>query len=542
MADESKISQKKAAVNRRSYLKATAGAAGIAAFGLNAAAAADDYEEIVVDAGDTYSVSLGDGDTLENVLIDISASGAGYSINADGDGWAIRNVGVKGTFDSHSNDSQITLNTPSSDSTGVVENVYLPGASSPGHSYDGAKGIYVFRDHAGEILIRNVNIKRMQDNGIYASSPGHDADNALGGTVRVEDSYFEANATANVRLGTTGSYAQNCVLKDCIHRGFWAYYENPEIRNCDIFGSGTADIVLGGSTHEKQNYAEVTAENSRWETVEHGGSSNALHGSSEGTPQDRMPEGCPTSPEAAAAGNASSDGTASSDSTDDTDDESALPQGDFALTVSTDGDLAEYVVELDAENVTAGEGADTHDHDYEDRAFERNGNWYVHGYTAGGSETFQVTGGEILRLGAAQGSPVFTAGGQRLDTGAFDSISAVPDAEDDADTGDDTDTDDDQNTDSGSDSDTELANRVVVDGTQTDDVSTYKFTVSGTVESDPEGTTLVDGGSDWDTIEDNVSEDSVVGVVSEGEDAYVYSGEVTNMVIRGNATVTIQNE
>ena len=527
MADESKSSQRKASVNRRSYLKATAGAAGIAAFGLNAAAAAD-YEEIVVGEGETYSVYLGDGETLENVLIDVSASGAGYSINADGDGWAIRNVGVRGTFDSHSNDSQITLNTPSSDSSGVVENVYLPGASSPGHSYDGAKGIYVFRDHAGEILIRNVNIKRMQDNGIYASSPGHDASDANGGIVRVENSYFEANATANIRLGTTGSYAQNCVLKDCLDRGFWAYYENPEIRNCDIFGSNVADILLGGSTYEKQNYAEVTAENSRWETVEHGGSSNALHGSSDGTPQDRMPEGCPTSPEAAATGNASSDGTSNSDSTDGTDDESALPQGDFALTVSTDGDLAEYVVELDAEDVTAGEGADTHDHDYEDRAFERNGNWYVHGYTAGGSETFQVAGGEILRLGAAQGSPLFTADGQRLDTEAVDSISSIPDEEGDAD--------------SGSDSDTEHTNRVVVDGTQTDDVSTYKFTVSGTVESDPEGTTLIDGGSDWDTIEDNVSEDSVVGIVSEGEDAYVYSGKVTSMVIRGNATVTIQNE
>lgn len=540
MADESKRSQRKATVNRRSYLKATAGAAGIAAFGLNAAAAADDYEEIVVDAGDTYSVSLGDGDTLENVLIDISASGAGYSINADGDGWAIRNVGVRGTFDSHSNDSQITLNTPSSDSTGVVENVYLPGASSPGHSYDGAKGIYVFRDHAGEILIRNVNIKRMQDNGIYASSPGHDADNALGGTVRVEDSYFEDNATVGIRLGTSGSYAENCVMVGGIHRGFWAYYEETELRNCDLLDNGT-DVVVGGGSYDKQAEASVVATDSRWESEDLEYDSNDIQGESQGTPEDRVPEGVPTSAEAAASGSADSGntgGSADSDSSDDTDDESALPQGDFALTVSTDGDLAEYVVELDAEDVTAGEGADTHDHDYEDRAFERNGNWYVHGYTAGGSETFQVTGGEILRLGAAQGSPLFTADGQRLDTGAVDSISAIPDAEDDADTSDDTDSD----ADSGSDSDTELANRVVVDGTQTDDVSTYKFTVSGTVESDPEGTTLVDGGSDWDTIEDNVSEDSVVGVVSEGEDAYVYSGEVTNMVIRGNATVTIQNE
>lgn len=535
MADESKNSQRKGAVNRRSYLKATAGAAGIAAFGLNAAAAANDYEEIVVAEGDTYSVSLGDGETLENVLIDITASGAGYSINADGDGWAIRNVGVKGTFDSHSNDSQITLNTPSSDSTGVVENVYLPGASSPGHSYDGAKGIYVFRDHAGEILIRNVNIKRMQDNGLYASSPGHDASDASGGIVRVEDSYFEANATAHIRLGTTGSYAQNCVLKDCLHRGFWAYYEHPEIRNCDIFGSDTADIVLGGSSYEKQNYAEVTAENSCWETVEHGGSSNALHGSSAGTPQDRMPEGCPTSPEAAAAGNASSGTTSGSAGTDDTGDDPGLPQGDFTLEVSTDGGLAEYLVELDAEEVTAGAGADTQDHEYQDRAFERNGNWYVHGYTAGGSESFQITGGEILRVGAPQGSPLFTVDGQRLDTEAFDEISSIPDENGDASSGDDADTD-------GADENGELANRIVVDGTQADDVSMYKFTVSGTVDSDPEGTTLVDGGSDWDSIEDNVSENSVVGVVGKGEDAYVYSGEVTNVVVQGNATVTIQNE
>ncbi len=439
-----------------------------------------------------------------------------------------------------------------------MENVYLPGAYEPGHSYDGAKGIYVFRDHAGDILIRNVNIKRMQDNGVYASSPGHDADNALGGTVRVEDSYFEDNATVGVRLGTSGSYAENCVMVGGIHRGFWAYYEETELRNCDLLGNGT-DIVVGGGSYDKQAEAGVVATDSRWETEDLEYDSNYIQGESQSTPEDRVPEGVPTSAEAAASGSASSGSTGGS-SSDDTDSDLAVPQGDFDLEVTTNGDLAEYLVELDAEEVTAGAGADTHDHDYEDRAFERNGNWYVHGYTAGGSETFQVTGGKILSIGAPQGSPVFTAGGQALETDAFDSISSVPsedggdaddgsDSGDDADSSDDSDSDSDQGGDGSSDDDAgsggdqdDLANRVVVDGTRTDDVSTYKFTVSGTVESDPDETTLVDGGSDWDTLEDNVSESSVVGIVAEGEDAYVYSGQITNMVIQGNATVTIQNE
>ncbi len=65
MTEESKKSQKNETVNRRSYLKATAGAAGIAAFGLNAAAADGDYEEIVVGEGETYSVHFCVGRELQ---------------------------------------------------------------------------------------------------------------------------------------------------------------------------------------------------------------------------------------------------------------------------------------------------------------------------------------------------------------------------------------------------------------------------------------------------------------------------------------------
>lgn len=279
-----------------------------AATGTASGGGGSDYEEIVVDPGNTFSVNLGDGDRLENVLIDITADGAGYSINCDGDGWEVRNVGVKGTFDSMSTAHNFTVNTPDSGSTGVIENVYLPGQSTPGHDYDGEPGIYCFRDHAGDILIRNVNLKRFADNAIYASSPGHDANDAHGGTVRVEDSYFEENATAGARLGTTGSYAENCVMVGGLHRGLWAYYEEIELRDCDLLGNSSADIIVGGSSYDKQAQAGVVATNSRWETEDLAYSSNYIDGSSVGTPQDRMPDGCPTSAEEAASGGGSSGG------------------------------------------------------------------------------------------------------------------------------------------------------------------------------------------------------------------------------------------
>ena len=67
-------------LGRRSYLKATAGAALLGAAGLasNTAMAQgeDDYDVINVPAGQTHRITLGSGDTLENTLIDITASGA----------------------------------------------------------------------------------------------------------------------------------------------------------------------------------------------------------------------------------------------------------------------------------------------------------------------------------------------------------------------------------------------------------------------------------------------------------------------------------
>ncbi|MFB9804717.1 hypothetical protein ACFFQF_04375 [Haladaptatus pallidirubidus] len=88
-------------VNRRSYLKLT-GSTALALTGaglLSNGAAAAEYETIEVPAGSREQFQVGSGETFENKLIDISATGADARIVASGSDWTIRNVGFKGAAD-----------------------------------------------------------------------------------------------------------------------------------------------------------------------------------------------------------------------------------------------------------------------------------------------------------------------------------------------------------------------------------------------------------------------------------------------------------
>ncbi|MFC7045715.1 hypothetical protein ACFQH6_10125 [Halobacteriaceae archaeon GCM10025711] len=110
---------------RRSYLKLLgASAAAVAAGATGVSAAASDYETVKVPAGETKVVSVGTGDTLENVLYDVTASGAHVLIRAWGDDWTIRNVGIKGAMEEFDG-NVVAAGVDDPNSSAVVENFYL---------------------------------------------------------------------------------------------------------------------------------------------------------------------------------------------------------------------------------------------------------------------------------------------------------------------------------------------------------------------------------------------------------------------------------
>lgn len=100
---------------------------------------------------------------------------------------------------------------------------------------------------------------------------------------------------------------------------------------------------------------------------------------------------------------------------------------------------------------------------------------------------------------------------------------------------------DDESTDDGStDGDTALDSVVAFDGSRSEEVCSYRFSVTGEVAADEEGDAGETG--DWDRIEDTVEDDAVVGVVHTGVDTYRFSGDLVDLELRGSAAVTFDDQ
>lgn len=515
-------------LNRRTYLKAAVGGVGLAAIGATTAASDDDYEVVTVGAGETYRVSLGDDETFENVLIDISAKGAGYEIVADGDNWEIRNVGIRGEWDHIPNNQPFRVAVPSEDATGVIDTVYLGDGVNDISGWrpsDNPSGIWTYWYHAGEIDVYRVNIQEFPDNALYCSQAGNSNDHpnpGSNGIVRVHDSYMANNKTSNLRLGTDGSYAENCVLWNNYHKGHWQFYNSGELIDCDIGpADGRQHLSIGSGTWDSGANASLTVTNTRFDE---GGVRTRrgamLNGSAAGEPIHRMPDGCPTTPEEAAGSAASSTSGEPDDSSSDddsaeesSDDESPAddpPTGDFTIEAATGDDLAEYLLELDADAVKPGSDANDFEHEYEDRAIEVDGRWYVHGYVAeGGTDNFHVEGGEILRVGELLGSVDLTADGRSLDPSSFEAIDSIP-------TG-----------------GPHIRSTLVFDGRESDTQTTgYEFVVTeGAERTTDEGATI-------DT-EDVVDGTHASGTVANYLDAWQFDGRLERLRVDGDAEVRV---
>ena len=252
------------ALSRRAFLAgSTAGVLvpGAIASGVGRAAAAPVPENaprvVRVPAGRTFDISLRDGDSLSDLVIDVSALGAGYDITATGSNWEVRNVAIVGRHPG-SESAAFAVRVEEPDGIGVIENVWLG---------DGSRdtiGIFVSPYHAGTLLIRRCYIARYPGNGVYGSSPGNGPGKPVsgrGGPVRIEECYSYNNAISGFRVGTDGSWVRDSVIvqdrrtpsgggRDAT-RAIWVYFESALIENVSFRMADGTGIVVGNDSWEK---------------------------------------------------------------------------------------------------------------------------------------------------------------------------------------------------------------------------------------------------------------------------------------------------
>ena len=291
-------------LSRRNYVRsiATAAAAAVATGAAGTVAADEDYEVIPAE-GQTITVE--DGDTWENKLIDLT-TGQDIVINAQGTDWTIRNIGFEGENTSGTGSATFGV-ADTGGNTSTIENVYLGdgsddrNASSSGH---GQTAFWVNPDHSGHIDFENVNVQGYADNAIYASAPG----NAGGGTVHI-DSSFAANCyVSHFRLATEGSKVTNSTVyvddDGYAGRGIWAWAPGTvEIEGCQIQMNGRHTAIDAGANGNGTTVAVTDTDYDEAGGIEeHAGSTVQLEDDVGTDPEPVVPSGVPTSAEDAASG------------------------------------------------------------------------------------------------------------------------------------------------------------------------------------------------------------------------------------------------
>lgn len=296
------------AYSRRSYLR-LAGTTAATVAGANVAVgrtSAARYETITVPAGETKRITVGDGERFENALVDQRAEGASATIQASGSDWTIRNVGFRGKCGAKAFGFFSIIPSVSSGGEGLIENVYLGDGTATNSAHEADPGgIWVNANapHEGELTVRNCNVQKYANNGLYASSPGAKHGAGAGGPVKVEQCYCADNDIANVRLGTPGSYVKDSVIENTgepVHhpngpnkRGIWGWYVPIAVENCDV-NVAKHDAVDGGFRGGK-----VAVEQSR---VRGSTSGTVATSSVSNDPRTKVPKPVPQSAEQAARG------------------------------------------------------------------------------------------------------------------------------------------------------------------------------------------------------------------------------------------------
>ncbi|MGA9402066.1 hypothetical protein [Haladaptatus sp.] len=310
--------------DRRSYLKLTATAA-VAAAGAGAATglgAAKEYETITIPANTAKQFTVGSGETFENKLIDISASGADVRIIASGSDWTIRNVGFSGASDvsgPHPPGKNLGgyPNLITASGTGTIEHVYMGDGVSGDMIRKGAIGIPA--SFAGHIDLTGVTMNGWTGNAIYAG--GAAKSSGGGGTLAFDGCLLKNNNISHLRVATDGTTVKNTVIYNTndvplhpinggvvnsrgVYDGYGTTSDVVTFENCDIdctdadTNGGASALVAAHTTFEVKDSQIKGALIGNVETTNVG--SNPSH---------EAPKAAPTTAKQAATGSTSSGGS-----------------------------------------------------------------------------------------------------------------------------------------------------------------------------------------------------------------------------------------
>ncbi len=568
-------------LNRRSYMKlAGATTAATAAAGVAGATGTGEYD--VVEASGQV-VRVGAGESYENKLIDLT-TGADFLILIEGGDSVVRNIGFRGLFRGAA--FMISLTAPSGDV--LVENVYLgDGATKEGESFvHGPGAVFMHRESNADVTFRHCNVQGYPNNGFYCSNT------ASGGSVRFENCFGKNNGVSTFRCASGDDVIDGCVAYNDgtdYGPGYGGYTET-DGRPVWVWNGGTVTIRDSQFADGTYPYAMVAGANgaagrATFESGAYQGTIQRASGSTvtvaDGVSSDpdlSIPNGVPTSAEDAASGNSTdSTGSATEDTT--ADDGTAS----LANVILIDGDDSgptryEFAVEGDVEKSNY-EGASIDEEDVIEDEF-------VHGVVADWKDAFRFEG-ELERL-TVDGPGTVLVNDEAIDPADYgpvfphvleiegDGSPASYEITVDGSIEPDTDADDDTTTVSGSTvqgavsegtqtyrfsgaltdvtftdgtatavldgeeidpseyGDHEfLPHALVIDGTESDDVTSYAFEAGGAVvKSDYRGASIDD--------EDVIDGQSVRGVVANWLDAYWFEGDIEAFRLVGDATVDVQ--
>ncbi|WP_135826706.1 hypothetical protein [Halorussus ruber] len=479
------------AVDRRSFL-GVAGAGVAAALGVGSVASqtanAADYRTVTVPAGETRTFSVGSGETLENLLIDMTADGASAKIYANGDGWTVRNVAFKGN---HPGGHYLFTPAVSEGGTALVENLYMGDGQTEG---TGKGGIWVNGpDHYGTLNFRNVNIQHFIDNGLYGTDPGYDYAGAHGGVVNVYDSFFNSNNISNIRVGSRDGrtcHVENCVVRTgstracdvgCSSpgaknsRGVWAWWGPVEVKDSDIEGPAVEQDNRAGDP-------TISSTNTRW-----GSNANA----------DRVPEGVPMTAEEAASGTSSASGS------DQTTEESGTADAEGTVLELVAGSNTssisyEFTVEGSVQKRTSAGDVESESND--SVTDNGDGTMTVTGVSGNGYGDSYLVNGDFVSMNLDESKWTLTYGGEQVSV-----------------------------------DDLVLPNKIVIDGTDTPRVSSqYVVEFSGKARKSAALGSI--------QANDEITDGQISGNVVGGKDGYRYSGEITGFRLDGPARVRVEED
>lgn len=534
--------------------------------------------EVVVPPG-TYNWNGGGFPGTD--ISDAALRGDGGMVKLDaGDGWThtpdcyasggtvlVENVQILGKVGGSSSDpsdrGRFSFGASSSNAKCVVRNFVMADGSV---ADTWGQGIYIGSAHTGELVFDGVDIRGMNNNGIYTGGSAK-------GPVHWKNCFFKNNNIANIRMATDGSSVKNCVVVvDAATnaptnnmRGIWVREggSNMTVDNSDVYyaysgsSSGTPISVQprDGSGSGQFGTVRVYNETSN-SAIRHAGgdwSGNTAHITGSG--DSSVPTyfaNVYTGSDAKKARKSldeTNTGTGSDANTDSSTDE----QTDLPNTITIEGDgynnVAEYVFSV-SDAVEKGPNGDSND-TINDTSVDG-----VVGGTddfnfAGEITAFDLTGSGTVYVNGEQTDPATlgSSDGSSSDGSTSDG-SSTTDSTTDSSTSDGSTTDsssgdgstDGSQTSDGStgDSSGELTKSLIFDGTQSKGICGYSAEVSGDIVRDEERSTVKNGGNPWDTVEDDVSGSQVVGMVGYGTDVYRFSGHLKDVDIRGEAVVNIE--